>query len=78
MATIITGEGNECIFTFSNPELEWIKLISDTLGITKEAVVGAAMNHGLTHYVEVFCKPNEPEPDKDHGTYELCSESPDQ
>lgn len=58
MATIITKGDSVYELDFSNPELEWIKLISKALGITKEAVIGAAMNKGLIHYVEVFCKPH--------------------
>jgi len=54
MATVIDGKGNEYLFTFTQPEKGWIRYLASTMGITKEAVVGAAMNKGLTHYVEVF------------------------
>lgn len=51
MATIIDGKGNGFLVNFSNPETEWITMIAKSLGMTKETVVGAALNQGLTHYV---------------------------
>jgi len=54
MATIVQGNGDEYLFTFSLPETDWIKELADSMGITKEAIVAAAMNKGLTHYVETF------------------------
>jgi len=78
MATIITKCDNVYELDFINPELEWISLIAETLGITKEAVVGAAMNKGLIHYVETFCKPTEPTPDDTDIDNSVVMESPDQ
>ena len=60
MATIIEGHNKRFSFTFSPPETDWIKELAQSMGITKEAVVGAAMNKGLTHYVESFCTKEEP------------------
>jgi len=54
MATIIEYDGKRYMFTFSKPETEWISELAKGMGITKEAVVGAAMNKGLCYYVHVF------------------------
>lgn len=51
MATMIEYDGKQFLITCSIPESEWISEIAKGLGITKEAVVGAALNQGLTHYV---------------------------
>ena len=55
MTTTIESKGNEFLLTFTSPESEWIREVADSMGITREAVVGAAMNKGLTYYVETFC-----------------------
>lgn len=56
MATIIEFDGKQYLLTFSKPETEWISELAKGMGITKEAIVGAAMNKGLTHYVETFAE----------------------
>jgi len=56
MATEIDGKGNEYLFTFSYPETDWIKELAKGMGITKEAVLGAAMNKGLLYYIETFAE----------------------
>ena len=56
MATIVDGKGNEYLFTFSPPETEWIRDLAECMGITKEAIVAAAMNKGLIYYTETFVK----------------------
>lgn len=56
MATIIEYDGKQYLFTFSEPETEWISELAKGMGITKEAVVGAAINKGLTYYVETFAE----------------------
>ncbi len=54
MATIIEHDGNLYLFTFSLPETDWIRDLAQSMGITKEAVLGAAINKGLTYYVGSF------------------------
>ena len=56
MATIIDAKGNEYLCTFSEPETNWIKDLAKGMGITKEAVLGAAINKGLIYYVETFAE----------------------
>lgn len=56
MATIIEFDGKQYLLTFSKPETEWISELAKGMGITKEAIVGAAMNKGLTHYMETFAE----------------------
>lgn len=74
MATIISRQGDEYLFDFSPPETNWIREIAKSMGITKESVVGAAMNVGLTHYVESFCpKPEPPKKDiDDNACDDIC------
>lgn len=64
MATIVERSAKQYLFTFSKPETEWILQLAMTMGITKESVVVAAMNKGLTYYLETFCPKGEP-PEKD-------------
>ena len=73
MATIIEYDGKRYLFTFSKPETEWISELAKGMGITKEAVVGAAMNNGLTHYVGSFLREDEP-PDNSISSEDLTSE----
>lgn len=54
MATIVQRNGNDYLFEFSKPETEWIAELARSMGITKESVAIAAMNKGLTYYVETF------------------------
>ena len=54
MATVIEYDGKQFLCTFSVPESGWIHDLAKSMGITKEAVLGAAINNGLTHYVESF------------------------
>lgn len=54
MATIVRKFRKHYLFEFSVPETEWIKELAQSMGITKEAVLAAAMNKGLTYYVETF------------------------
>jgi len=54
MATIIQAKGEGYVSIFSKPESEWIQSLAECMGITKEAVIGAAINKGLTYYVESF------------------------
>lgn len=56
MATVIEYDGKQYLLTFSMPESEWIKGLAKGMGITPEAVVGAALNKGLTYYIETFSK----------------------
>ena len=56
MATVIEYDGKQFLLTFSEPEKGWISDLAKCLGITKEAVVGAAMNKGLCYYSETFIK----------------------
>jgi len=56
MATVIEGKGNEYLCTFSVPESGWLYELAKCMGISKEAVLGAAINNGLCHYVESFLK----------------------
>lgn len=60
MTTKIDGKGNEYLLTFSSPETDWIKELAKSMGISKEAIVGAAMNFGLTHYMRTFCPTDKP------------------
>jgi len=64
MATVIEGKGNEYLCTFSVPESGWLYDLAKCMGITKEAVLAAAINKGLTYYVESFLSELEP-PKKD-------------
>ena len=54
MATMIEYDGKQYLLTCDVPELLWISEIAKGLGITREAVVGAALNQGLTHYVSML------------------------
>jgi len=54
MAIQITQQGIDYHLEVSPPESQWIKGVAKSMGITKEAVIGAAMNYGLAHYVTVF------------------------
>lgn len=63
MATTIDRDGDDYLLCFSVPESAWIADLAKSMGITREAVVGAAINNGLTHYVGSFLTPDEP-PDK--------------
>ncbi|KKM22948.1 hypothetical protein LCGC14_1620150 [marine sediment metagenome] len=54
MAIVIERDGVQYLCTFSKPETQWILDLAQGMGITKEAIVGAAMNHGLTYYVQTF------------------------
>lgn len=68
MPITIDGKGNEYLLTFSKPETAWIRDLAKSMGITKEAIVGAAMTFGLVHYMRTFCptdKPPTKEIDKD-------------
>lgn len=65
MATVIEYDGKQFLFTFSMPETEWIKGLAKGMGITPEAVIGAAMNKGLTYYVETFAETKEVDRIKD-------------
>lgn len=56
MATIIDRNRNEYLCTFSPPETEWLRELAEGMGITKEAVLAAAINKGLTYYVETFAE----------------------
>lgn len=56
MATVIEYDGKQFLLTFSMPETEWIKGLAKGMGITKEAVIGAALNKGLTYYVQTFAE----------------------
>ena len=60
MAAIIESNGDEYLCTFSVPESGWIQDLAKCMGITKEAVLGAAINNGLTHYVGSFLSNDEP------------------
>lgn len=60
MATVVESNGTEYLCTFSVPESGWIHDLAKCMGITKEAVLGAAINHGLTHYVSSFLADDEP------------------
>ncbi len=62
MATTIDSKGNDYLLAFSSPETGWIRDLAQTMGITKEAVVGAAMNKGLVYYMEVFIPKQEVSP----------------
>ncbi len=59
MATIIEYDGKQFLLTVSYPEKEWIRELAHSMGITKEAIVGAAINKGLTHYMETFAETDE-------------------
>lgn len=54
MATVIEYNGKQYLFTFMSPETEWIRDLAKSMGITKESVVGAAMNKGLCYYAQTF------------------------
>ena len=54
MAMIIDHDGKQYLLTIDKPESEWITLISSALGINNKAVIGAAVNKGLCHYVEML------------------------
>ena len=56
MVTVIENKGNEYLCTFSVPESGWIHDLAKSMGITTEAVLGAAINKGLCYYVESFLK----------------------
>lgn len=60
MATEIDSKGNEFLVRVSKPESGWIRDLAHTMGITRDAVVGAALNKGLTHYVTAFCHKDRP------------------
>jgi len=75
MATMITRDGNKYKAEFGKPESDWIQSLAECMGITKEAVLGAAINKGLTYYVESFR--SQPEPDDkdkhdDTDTDDIC------
>ena len=74
MTTTIDSKGNDFLLTFTPPETEWIREVADSMGITREAVVGAAMNKGLTYYVETFCTRNVIDDALDDAQDELSSE----
>lgn len=67
MATIIDHDGKQYLLTFGLPETDWIAFIAKSLGMTKETVVGAALNQGLTHYVGMLKEIAEHEIDKGHA-----------
>ncbi len=56
MATIIEHDGKQYLVTVSKPETDWVTMISAALGMSKETVIGAALNKGLTHYVEMLAE----------------------
>ena len=56
MATIISRDGDDYLLCFSKPETQWILDLAKGMGMTRETVVGAAMNKGLTYYVETFAE----------------------
>lgn len=75
MATIITRDGKEYKADFSPPEIDWIQSLAECMGITKEAVLGAAINKGLTYYVESFRsqpEPNDKDKPDDTDTDDIC------
>lgn len=59
MAMMIESDGKQYLVTADLPEKDWIRLISEALGMTKEAVIGAALNKGLCHYVEMLAEISE-------------------
>lgn len=88
MAIVIDKDRNDFLLCFSPPESDWIKELAKGMGITKEAVVGAAVNKGLTYYIHQFGQAeitskikdlaegenNKPTSDaKDHKTYDKGS-----
>jgi len=75
MAIIITRNYNRYTVSFSVPETTWIGVIAETLGMSKESVVAAALNKGLTYYLEVFCSTNEPERETPNGSIVESSEN---
>jgi len=75
MATIITRTHNRYTVNFSVPETTWISVIAEALGMSKESVVAAALNKGLVHYMELFCKPDEPERETPNGSIVDSSEN---
>ena len=54
MAMIIENDGKQYLITIDKPEKEWVTLISSALGMNNNAVIGAALNKGLLHYVEML------------------------
>lgn len=65
MATIIEGNKDDYLCTFSLPETDWIKELAKGMGITREAVLGAAINKGLAYYIETFGKSKDVDKMKD-------------
>jgi len=64
MATITEYDGKQYLLTIDKPESEWITLIAKSLGMTKQTVVGAALNQGLNHYVSMLVQIAEHETSK--------------
>lgn len=70
MATIIDRDGDAYLLQFSPPETDWIIMMAKSMGMTKETVVGAAINQGLTHYVGMLTEIAEHELNKDKDSEE--------
>jgi len=56
MAVIIEHDGKQYLVTVSKPETDWITLCAAAMGMSKETVIGAALNKGLCHYVEMLAE----------------------
>lgn len=74
MATIIEYDGKQYLITCSTPESEWITMIAKSLGMTKETVIGAALNQGLCHYVGMLTQIAEHELGKDQIQPEITDD----
>jgi len=56
MVTTIEYDGKQYLLTITEPESKWISELAKGMGISKEAIVGAALNKGLTYYVQTFAE----------------------
>ena len=56
MIVIKPGKDSSYSVKFAYPEMKWISELANGMGISKEAILGAVINHGLIYYVQTFAK----------------------